>query len=244
MPWELFEKAPAGYTDWYTTRRGRRTDSAERALLAWLLTHFPSARSVLEVGCGTGHFTRWLATQSLRLVGLDRSPGMLAEMRRRAPDIPAVLGDAHCLPFGNGATDLVVYVTALEFLEDPTRSLAEATRVARQGVILVVLNRWSLGGLSRRWGPQSRQPLLSQARGWSLAALRTLVRDSAAWRFRNILWTSALFPGCPSQVLAPIPVGEVIGLAAVLTSTTVGAHEEGQGKPMGALDPMLASQRG
>jgi ubiquinone/menaquinone biosynthesis C-methylase UbiE len=216
MPWEIFEKAAAGYTDWYTTRRGRRTDSAERALLAWLLTHFPSARSVLEVGCGTGHFARWLGMRSLKVVGLDRSPGMLAEMRRRAPEIPAILSDAHCLPFGDGAIDLVVYVTALEFLEDPTRSLTEAARVAREGVVLVVLNRWSLGSLSRRWGPQSRQPLLSQARDWSLAALRTLLREAAAQRLRRIFWVSALFPGCPSQVLAPIPTGEVIGLAAVL----------------------------
>jgi SAM-dependent methyltransferase len=244
MPWELFEKAAPGYVDWYTTRRGRRTDVAERALLAWILAHFPSARSALEVGCGTGHFTRWLATRSLKAVGLDRSPGMLAEMRMRGPDIPAVLGDAHCLPFADGAFDLVLYVTALEFLEVPTRSLAEAARVARQGVILVVLNRWSLGGLSRRWGPQSRQPLLSQARDWSLATLRTLVMDSAAWRLRNILWASALFPGCPSRVLAPIPIGEVIGLVAVLTSTAVDAHEEGQGKPMGALDPTSGSQNG
>jgi ubiquinone/menaquinone biosynthesis C-methylase UbiE len=104
MPWEIFEKAAPGYADWYATRRGRRTDAAEGGLLAWLLAHFRSARSVLEVGCGTGHFTRWLATRSLKVVGLDRSPGMLAEMRRRAPGMPAILGDAHRLPFGDGAT--------------------------------------------------------------------------------------------------------------------------------------------
>jgi len=219
MPWELFEKAAPGYTDWYTTRRGQRTDSAERAVLARLLAHFPSAGSVLEIGCGTGHFTRWLTTPSLKVVGLDRSPGLLAEMRRRT----AILGDAHRLPFGDATIDLVLYVTTLEFLDDPPRALAEAVRVARRGVMLVVLNRWSLGGLSRRWGPQSRQPLLSQARDWSLPGLRTLVSEVAGRRLRRIFWTSALFPGCPSRVLAPIPIGDVIGLAPVLTSTAVGA---------------------
>ena len=141
MPWEIFEKAAPGYTDWYTSRRGQRTDAAERALLEWLLNHFPSAQSVLEVGCGTGHFTSWLATRSLKVIGLDRSPGVLAEMQRRSGRIPGILGDAHRLPFGDGTIDLVLYVTALEFLEDPTRSLAESLRVARQGVILVVLNK-------------------------------------------------------------------------------------------------------
>jgi ubiquinone/menaquinone biosynthesis C-methylase UbiE len=217
MPWQMFEKAAPGYADWYATRRGRRTDAAERGLLAWLLGHFPSARSLLEVGCGTGHFTRWLATRSLRVVGLDRSPGMLAEMRRRAPSIPAILGDAHRLPFGDEAIDLVAYVTALEFLEDPARSLAEAVRVAQQGVILLALNPTSLGGLSRRWGPQTRRPLLGQARDRSLGTLRTLVREAAAPRLQTIFWTSALFPACPSRLFAPIPLGDVIGLAAVLT---------------------------
>ena len=159
----------------------------------------------------------------MRVVGLDRSPAMLAEMRRLWPAVPALLGDAHRLPFGDGVVDLVLYVTALEFLEDPSRSVAEAVRVARQGIILVVLNQTSLGGLSRRWGPQARQPLLGQVRDWSLAALRTFVRDAAGRRLRNITWTSALFPSCPVRFLAPIPLGEVIGLAAVLTSPAMDA---------------------
>ena len=224
MPREIFEQAAPGHTDWYATRRGRRTDSAERALLASLLAHFPSAQSVLEIGCGTGQFSRWLATRSLKVVGLDRSPGMLAEMGRLSPEFPAILGDAHRLPFGDGTIDLVSYVTALEFLEEPPRALAEAVRVARRGVILVVLNKWSLGGLSRRWGPQSRQPLLGRARDWSLAGLLKIVREVTARRLQKITWAGALFPGCPSRVLAPIPVGDVIGLGVVLKSSAANTN--------------------
>jgi ubiquinone/menaquinone biosynthesis C-methylase UbiE len=156
----------------------------------------------------------------MKVVGLDRSPGMLAEMRRRAADIPAVLSDAHCLPFGEGAVDLVVYVTTLEFLEDPTRSLVEAVRVARQGVILVVLNRRSLGGLSRRWGPQSHQPLLGQARDYSLAALQKMVSRAAGPRFRQLRWSSTLFPARLWALRLSLPLGDVIGLAAALTPPT------------------------
>jgi pyruvate,water dikinase len=54
-------------------------DQAERAPLTWLLRGFPTARNVLEVGCGTGHFAAWLASQGWRVVGLDRAPAMLAE---------------------------------------------------------------------------------------------------------------------------------------------------------------------
>ncbi|MBN1135320.1 MAG: hypothetical protein JXM73_01975, partial [Anaerolineae bacterium] len=49
----------SGYEAWYETT-GRRADRLEKALLKQLLARFPQASSLLEVGCGTGHFTRWL----------------------------------------------------------------------------------------------------------------------------------------------------------------------------------------
>ena len=82
--WQLFERNAAGYEEWYSTPRGRRADLAERALLERLLAPFAAAQSALEVGCGTGHFTRWLAGRLPHVVGLDRAPAMLA---RRAATI-------------------------------------------------------------------------------------------------------------------------------------------------------------
>lgn len=219
MSWRIFEEKASTYEAWYATRRGQRADRAERALLEWLLAKFPTARSVLEVGCGTGHFTEWLTRKSLRVVGFDRSPAMLAELRRRVPEIPVILGDAHRFPFREGAVDLAVFVTTLEFLEEPEVALSEAVEVSRQGVILVVLNRWSLGGLSRRWGPQAWRPLLGQAWDSSLASLRATVEKAAGRRLREIRWASTLFPDGLWRIRAPIPLGDVIGMAAVLTTS-------------------------
>ena len=156
MPWESFERAAPRYAHWYTTPDGQRVDMAECALLEALLAHFPTASSALEVGCGTGHFTAWLATKGWWVVGLDRAPAMVAEAQHHCPGLPLILGDTHRLPCRGGAIDLVVFVTTLEFLEQPVVALAEAARVARQGLVLVVLNRCSLGGMSRRWGPKER----------------------------------------------------------------------------------------
>jgi len=179
VSWQIFERAAAGYEAWYGTARGRRVDEAERALLAWLLAPFSGARSVLDVGCGTGHFAAWLRDRALDVIGLDRSLAMLAELRRRHAAIPVVVGDAGGLPVRSGAVDIALLVTTLEFLERPETALGEAVRVARQGLVLVVLNRWSLGGLSRRLGPQARRPILGSARDTSLVALRRMVRAGA-----------------------------------------------------------------
>jgi ubiquinone/menaquinone biosynthesis C-methylase UbiE len=213
---DIFEHAAQTYERWYTTPHGQRVDQAERALLESLLTHFPEAHSVIEVGCGTGHFTAWLAERGLRVVGVDRSPAMLAAMRQRCTGVPVVLGDAQSLPYCTGAVDVVVFITTLEFLADPVAALAEATRVARQGVLLVVLNRWSLGGLSRRWGQQVHQPLLGQARDYSVVSLWDTVQQAIGQRVYTVYWASTLFPAGLWWARAPVPLGDIIGMAVLL----------------------------
>jgi ubiquinone/menaquinone biosynthesis C-methylase UbiE len=218
MSWEVFERAAGGYEGWYGTLSGQRADRVERNLLTWLLGYFPSARSAIEVGCGTGHFTGWLAGKGLRVAGLDRAPAMPAECRRRHRGIPVFLRDAHHLPFRDGALDLVVCVVTLEFLENPPVALLEAVRVARQGIILVVLKRRSVGGLSRRRGRQGCQPILGRARDYSLRDLRATVEKAAGERMEQIRWTSALFPACLRNLRAPVPFGEITGMAVALRS--------------------------
>lgn len=215
MPWTLFENVADGYESWYTSRQGQRADAAERVLLEGLITSFPTARSLLEVGCGTGHFTAWLAQHYPVVMGVERAPAMLAQLHRQAPDLPIVLGDAHQLPIRSRAVDLTVFVTTVEFLDSPERALAEAVRIARHGMVLVVLNRWSRGGYSRRWGAQSQRALLSQAHDYSLPALQTLVTRAAGPRLKKISWSSTLFPSVLWKYRGPIPLGDVIGLAAV-----------------------------
>jgi SAM-dependent methyltransferase len=187
-------------------------------LLEELLAPFPRAAHLLDVGCGTGYFTGWLASRGPRVVGLDRAPAMLTALRRRHPSLPAALADAHQLPFRGAAVDVAVFVTTLEFLEQPGAALAEAVRVARHGIVLVVLNRWSLGGLSRRWGPQARRPLLGTARDCTVPALVRLLRQAAGVRLDRLRWTSTLFPDGLWRVRAPVPLGDVLGVVAVLRS--------------------------
>jgi SAM-dependent methyltransferase len=88
-----------------------------------------SADRVLDVGCGSGEFTRVLAEESPgRVVGADRDPDLLA-----AADCEAVRADAHALPFPDGTFDVVACQTLLVNLPDPARALSEFARVARAG---------------------------------------------------------------------------------------------------------------
>jgi SAM-dependent methyltransferase len=201
----------ARYEDWYSGP-GRRADILEKRLLEKLLTGFPQARTALEIGCGAGHFTRWLASKNFEVTGLDNSAPMLAEARK-FDGLNYHEGDALNLPFADRTYDLALLITTLEFVTDPFRALAEAVRVARQGLILGVLNRWSLLTLKYR---SSGKPLWKAARFFGPQELTRLVRIAAASRFRGARWRTTIWP-IPWVTDLPLPWGGFIGLAAHLT---------------------------
>jgi ubiquinone/menaquinone biosynthesis C-methylase UbiE len=198
-----------GYEDWYRTT-GRRADLLEKALLQQLLTRFPQASTLLEVGCGTGHFSRWFQESGLRVTGLDLSRPMLVEAARLGSP-PCVCGDGLALPFPGSGFDLVALVTTLEFVSSPARALAEALRVARQGMILGVLNRHSV--LGRRLRCQGG-PVWGVARLYTPGELVRLVHSAAEGKRVALHWRTTLWPLWPAAL--PLPWGAFIGMAIEL----------------------------
>ena len=198
------------YEAWYAGP-GKRPDLLEKRLLGKLLAGFVEARSALDVGCGTGHFTRWLVAKGLQAFGMDLSRSMLEEARRLGSPV-CVRGDALALPFADRAVDLVFMVTTLEFVGDPARALAEAARVARQGLLLGVLNRWSVVALQRRLVPS---PVWASARFFSPRSLVRLLEAVIGPRIDSLVWRTTLWPLAHLSDL-PLPWGGFIGLAAHL----------------------------
>ncbi|TXH73956.1 class I SAM-dependent methyltransferase [Thiobacillus sp.] len=134
---------PADYDAWYDTPRGRWIGDTEYALAMRLLA--PQAGdSLLDVGCGTGWFTRRAAADGLRVTGLDPNPAWLDYARAGSPESSWVEGDARDLPFADASYDHVLSITALCFIDDERQAVAEIVRVARRRFAIGWLNRNSL----------------------------------------------------------------------------------------------------
>jgi ubiquinone/menaquinone biosynthesis C-methylase UbiE len=206
----------AGYEAWYETT-GRRADRLEKALLRRLIAEFPEALTILEVGCGTGHFARWFSAQgtvrdgsNLEAVGLDLSPLMLS-LAVLLGSPPCVRADALALPFPVRVFDLVALITTLEFLPDPLQALVEALRVAKQGLILGVLNRSSLLG---RWLKRKGGPVWDASRFFTPAELIHLAENAVSGQLAAIVWRTTLWPIWPGSL--PLPWGGFVGVAVKL----------------------------
>jgi demethylmenaquinone methyltransferase/2-methoxy-6-polyprenyl-1,4-benzoquinol methylase len=92
---------------------------------------------IVDVGCGTGDFTRALVRSGHRVVGIDLSIGML---RQADPGgAPLVLADAAMLPFADRTMDAAVSGFALRNFSELVAVIVEIARVVRPGGRIALL---------------------------------------------------------------------------------------------------------
>jgi len=93
---------------------------------------------VLDVAAGTGTSSKALQKTGASVVAFDFSPGMVAEGRKRHPDIEFVEGDAEALPFAAASFDAVTISFGLRNVQNPHVALGEMYRVLKPGGRIVI----------------------------------------------------------------------------------------------------------
>jgi SAM-dependent methyltransferase len=101
-----------------------------------LKTHGAAPKSVLEVACGTGNFSEKLYEEGLSVTGIDISPGMIAEARRKAAaldmPIPYHVQDVAELGLPGESFDLCVSLfDSLNYVLDPARLALGMRRILK-----------------------------------------------------------------------------------------------------------------
>ena len=157
-------------------RHARQWDDLARTLLPLpeyrrrLLELVPDGVSLLEIGVGTGGLLTELAARASQVIGVDHSPAMLEETRRRLDDkgiggIELRLGEMSHLPLPDGSVGCVVANMVLHHAADPAAVLAEIRRVLTPGGSLL------LADLARHEREAAREQLADQWLGFEEAEL-------------------------------------------------------------------------
>lgn len=184
------------YEAWFETPEGRRVDDLEKALMARLLANCGNPGTVLEVACGTGHFSRWFKRElGWKVHGIDISWPMLEEALSRDVAFEVALADGTALPFPDRSYDVVVIITALEFMPEPVLALREAVRVARRGMMVCALNRWSLLAAWRRLAGLFVATPYDKAHFLSARELRQMLQETAPGLSAQVETRTAVWPG-------------------------------------------------
>ena len=95
------------------------------------------ARSVLEVGIGTGRIAVLLAARGVKVTGVDISTAMLQKLREKRHDVGVVLAESSSLPFRPASFDAVIFSHILHLVPDATAAVAAAAACLRPGGILL-----------------------------------------------------------------------------------------------------------
>ena len=108
----------------------------------------------VELGCGTGYVSAWIAKRGASVIGIDSSERQLATARRLAAehgvDLELIHGNAEEIPFPDGLFDYAISEYGVAIWADPYKWLPEAHRVLRQGGRLVFLGNHPLVVLTQR----------------------------------------------------------------------------------------------
>jgi SAM-dependent methyltransferase len=120
----------------------------------------PPGDAVLEIGCGPGRTIATLAEHGARVTGVDPSPAMLAQARRRntravhTGQVELLAGHAAALPAPAHSFEFALTVHTIYFWPDLHAGLREIHRVLIPGGRIAIAYRPTELGLPRRLDPQ------------------------------------------------------------------------------------------
>ncbi|GAA1784290.1 hypothetical protein GCM10009682_03100 [Luedemannella flava] len=107
-----------------------------------------AGQAAVELGCGSGYVSAWLAGRGARPIGVDVSARQLATAHRLQDEFgvrfPLLLADAERVPLADGSADLVISEYGASVWCDPYRWLPEAARLLRPGGRLVFMAQSTL----------------------------------------------------------------------------------------------------
>ena len=202
-----FDAVADTYDHWYETAEGAMYDYLEKKAVSKYLRQNAQGRKLLEVGCGTGHWSQFFSDCGFEVTGVDVSERMIKiAQSKNIPNALFQIVNGHSLPFKDNSFDITAAITTLEFAGNADLVLQEMVRCTRKpsGRLLVgVLNVLARLNRNRQENPES---LHAKARLFSPDQLKRLLNKYG----QNQLCIAGFIPG-QKRLLPLSPFIDVVG---------------------------------
>ncbi|MGM0622223.1 MAG: class I SAM-dependent methyltransferase, partial [Bacteroidota bacterium] len=124
----LTPEVASEYDAYYQTETGKTVDNIEKEIVSANLKKLPKT-NWLELGCGTGHWTKFFNEGGFQITAVDNSEAMLKIARsKNLENVQFLNADATRLPFPDARFSGIVSITMLEFVDDLEKVLNEIDR--------------------------------------------------------------------------------------------------------------------
>lgn len=145
----------AEYDNYYHTVPGKAIDEFEKRIILAHVNNLPKM-NWLELGCGTGHWTKFFSECGFQVTAVDNSEAMLEIARsKNMENVQFLHADASRLPFPDACFSGIFSITMIEFVDDINQVFNEIDRVLKpEGkIVLGCLNKLSELGLNKKSDP-------------------------------------------------------------------------------------------
>ncbi len=149
-----------------------------------------SGQSILDLAAGTGTSSVSFLKPGVRVVASDFSEGMLAEGRKRHPQLEFVFADATKLPFKDGEFHATTISFGLRNVVDVPKALREMHRVTKPGGRIVICEFSKVTPLLRpfyKFYLKVAMPLVAKLASVNPIAYDYLGESIEAWPNQNAL---------------------------------------------------------
>ena len=171
-----FDAVADVYDQWYETTEGAMYDRMEKKAVSRYLQQNAQGGKLLEVGCGTGHWSQFFSDCGFVVTGVDISERMIKiAQSKKIANASFQIADAHSLPFAGNSFDVTAAITTLEFAGNAELVLQEMIRCTCKpsGQLLIgVLNALARLSRNRQGNPES---LYAKARLFTPDQLKKLL---------------------------------------------------------------------